>query len=226
MYIDPPRMFMLFILVFYLFYVFFVDRNIFRNFFVATILFSYLYLQIQKSNKKQQDTSKKDTFIKELEETIKGNVFVYPKIFQVHKPPTSLKYTKKTSLADLLYNLRKIRIYDDVSFINIVVLTEYFLKIHFNVMLGKYDARLYRQVLYDIYEEICNIISATTINLPNTSTVTSVPTNDMHEYHIQEMMKYKATLRSYMKAIEKKFQYEKPYPSGIDPLDDDQFQIN
>lgn len=91
-------------------------------------------------------------------------------VYIIHKPLKDIYHIKKNNLIkDILYRLKFLQIYEDQQYLDIVVMIEYFLKIHFNVMIDKYDYITYYNILEDIRDEILNALYSCYFNIPKYS---------------------------------------------------------
>lgn len=226
MYLDGPRLFILFMVVFYIFYMFFIDKDVFRNFFIATILGIFVYVTYTKSEKSRLVNANQAEFFSNMEKEIQHSEFVFKNIYPLHKPPKNLNYLRKDKrLSKLIYGLRNLRIYDDANYITVIILLEYFLRVHFYVMVGKYDANLYEQLLIDTFTEIVNTLLSMTMNVPDFSTVVIIPGNDIEEYITHNALKIQGILRSHMNVLRKKYGYKKPFPVAFDIRKDHAFSL-
>lgn len=232
MQLDGSNMFILFAIVFFTFYMFFVDKDVYRNFFIAILLAIFVYRTYMSATtlKKEKDTI--DIFCAQLELEIKDLEFVFKNIYPLHKAPKDLKYLRKDEqISTIIYNLRSLLIYDKYSYLNVVVLLEYFLKIHFNVLLGKYDPSLYEQILKDTCAEVVNTLTAMTINIPTISTVVEVPKtfgvpNDHFEAYIaKNVLLLHAILKDNLKILRRKYGYKQAVPEDFDDRKEQAFSL-
>lgn len=226
MYLDSSRVFLLFTTAFYLFHVFFVDRDVSRNFFVTVIVAIFIYLTYEKKQKAGKVEEGRRTFFTTLEKDIAGTSYIFHKIYPLHKPSKSLQYIKKDPMiSNVVYTLRKLRIYDDASFLMIVILLEYFLKVHFNVMTGHYDPGLFAQILNDTASEITSTLMAITLNVPRVSTVVEIPGGDFEEHVSKQALHLKSILNIYIKALRNKHQWKVDHADPYDVTKDPSFYL-
>jgi hypothetical protein len=88
-------------------------------------------------------------------ELIKDKQVLNNHIFSVHKAPKQLKYIHMhKDLKERLEDLKFVSKYEPNLLLDIIIYMEHFLKIHFNVMINKYDLDLYLPLLYDIKDVV------------------------------------------------------------------------
>lgn len=175
---DTPHILVLFFIILVCLVFIITDNS--QRFFLLVIcaIAGYFYWTSKtKTVKKQKSTlSFVDNIEKELNddhEISLGNCFY------VHKNPRNLKYLKKhQNLTQIVYDIKFVQIYDRALYNKIVALIEYFLKIHYKVVLEKYDFSLYYGMLKDIRIELLNSMKSIHYNIPNISTITTIPNLD------------------------------------------------
>jgi hypothetical protein len=205
--------------------VFFVDRDVYRNFFIAVVIAAFIYMQTQKSEKTKKATQDSEALFVLIEADMKDHAFIFPKIYSLHKPPKKLQYLRKDSkIANIIYDLRKLRVYDNVSYVSMVVLIEYFLKLHFNIILGKYNADIYDQMIVDVRTEILNTMHAMLFNLPKKSTVISVPGDDVEEFLYDKILEMSSVTDTYVKILRNKFK-DRAFKLSHYPVPDDNKEV-
>jgi hypothetical protein len=127
-------------------------------------------------NKEDQKTyvAEIDVFIDKMEKLVQTHdtqEMIVKTVYKIHKPLKDLRHIRSSrEVQECLYNLRFMMIYDKEDFIDIIVMLEYFLKIHFNVMIGKYDIQTYFVILKDIRKEVINALYSSFFNVPEYST--------------------------------------------------------
>lgn len=143
-------------------------------FFVALGIILYM-IYGKRQQKKVDDTKNIATFIDSLEDmvsTSETSEMLIATVYKLHKPLTSLQFIKSNAeVQRTLYDLRFLLLYDKENFIDITVYTEYFLKTHFNILIGKYDPKSHIPILKDIRTELLNMIHTSHFNIPNVSTI-------------------------------------------------------
>lgn len=144
------------------------------------------------------------------------------KIFQIHKTPNSLKFiSKNVELQKVVYDLRFMKIYDIALYEKFVSYLEYFLKIHYKIMIGKYEFDLYISTLRDVRNEILNTMKTMYFNIPNVSTILYI--SNIDQFVEKRIETVQAITFKYMKVIHHKYQrrhvlYEPPFE--FDPSKD------
>lgn len=191
---------------------------------IILILFGYLYYLKSLKSTNIKNISRND-FIDKIEKELSvGLEIPENSIFFIHKTPKNLKYIKKTDeLLQVLYDIKFLSIYNSELFYKLISYIEYFLKIHYKMMLGKYEFKIYYQILRDIRIEILNIMKSSYLSLPNISTILSMP--DINNYMEKRIRKVQAVTYSYLKIICHK--YNKPFkpPAEFDIAKDNHYAL-
>jgi hypothetical protein len=173
-----------------------------------------------------------DSFIHKMEEMIiqhDTQDMIVNTVYKIHKPLKDLRYIKTLrEMQESLYNLRFLLVYDKEDFIDFVVMIEYFLKIHFNVMIGKYDVQTYYAILKDIRKEILNALHSSFFDIPQYSTTFDSP-NLIKDMQL-ELKRIQAITYRYMKVLSNKYRkqlYHESYTgtAGIDPHRDVRYDM-
>lgn len=197
---PPSYIFIILCVLFILFYFFFLDVNIARNFLICIILTLVTYMYFQKKSKESKDTTIVTKFIDTLEEEMARNNIHFKHIYALHKAPKRIQYIRfHTPFKKLLYDLRYLKKYDKHNYIAIVILCEYFLKYHYNIIIGKYDISMYNQVVLDIRREMLNILYSCIYNIPTISTI--IDKDDMDKYLFIMCMRLQSITQKYINII-------------------------
>lgn len=209
--VDTPAtyMFIVFIILFTLFYFFFIDRDVSRNFFLLTIVCIFSYIHIKSIKQKQKDNANIITFIDSLEKRmVKSDAILLKNVYMIHKVPKTLKYIRMHDVfMTLIYDMRYLEKYDKSNYFYIVYLCEYFLKLHYNIILEKYDIHTFYSIIVDVRKEILNIIHSTVFNVPRYSSIVS---NINMETFIQQMrFKMQYLTQRYLNIIHAKYTFLK-----------------
>jgi len=199
------NIFIIFIIAFLLYYNICVNTDTKGIFFIIVIiivLYVFYYQKIQVEEKKNSNVNKQ---INDFEKTLDHDYeLAENKIYAVHKTPRNLKYIKQTQdIKQIVYELRFLQIYDEELYEKIVSYIEYFLKIHYNTMLGKYDFGLYFPVLKDIRNEILNSMKTIYFNIPNVSTILDIKNID--NYVEQRILRIQSITLKYLKILYNKY---------------------
>lgn len=143
-------------------------------FYVALSVTLYMLFK-RKQDKEVEKTTNLSAYIDKLEDMVRKSAsfeMLIATVYKVHKPLTSLNFIRNNDEAkQLLYDLRFLLIYDNENLLDFTVYLEYFLKTHFNMMIGKYDVHTFIDILRDIRAEMLNLLHTCHFNIPNLSTV-------------------------------------------------------
>jgi len=224
MYIDRKNIFILGFAFLILFIYIIQDFNQRLFAIIILILLGYLYYlkTLKPINTKNITRSE---FIDKIEKELSKELEIPENtIFFIHKTPKNLKYIKKTEeLLQILYEIKFLSIYNAELFYKLISYIEYFLKIHYKMMLGKYEFKIYYQILRDIRIEILNIMKSSYLSLPNISTILSIP--DINEYMEKRIRKVQAVTYSYLKIICHKYNQPFKPPVEFDIAKDNKYAL-
>jgi hypothetical protein len=163
-----------------LFILLFIDQSLFI--FAVIILALYhtiAYYKVYTENKGARVIRPANIW-KYYQEICKNKVVVSD-IYFVHKAPNTIKYIfMNEDIKGVLEDLHVISLYQEDLLADIIILTEYFCRLHFNVVIGKYDACTYSDILKDIQREILQKLSITIFNIPSASTMVDIPNIDTY----------------------------------------------
>jgi hypothetical protein len=198
----------LFIMIFVAFYLYsFNQGDNANNFFIISTIF--VGFMISKMSSKENVKVKNDIkgYIRDIETTVMNHTtqeMVLESVYKVHKPLRSIRFIKSSEEAmQIVYYLRFLNIYDREMYLDTIIYLEYFLKIHFNVMIGKYDVKTNVSILHDIRHEILNSLQSNHFNIPKVSmTFDSV---DLDKRMRTAIHKMQAFTHRYIKIIHKKY---------------------
>ena len=220
------NLFLVYIFVFYLFYLLFIQRDINITFFVILITVICVILYWQNLNR----ISDKDKNISKLLLEIQKDLSVEyeipeKKIFAIHKTPRNLKYLmKKDEYVKIIYDLKFLKIYEKQLYYKLISYVNYFLKMHYNTMLEKYDYKLYFPILKDLRNEILNIMKSIHFNTPDISTILEVPNLDDFINKRTKLMQ--ALTYKYLKVIYHKFNKDRTFSHYNAPFENDYTKEN
>lgn len=132
-------------------------------FFIGTI---FIIIYVYYKNNLQKVKTKDQTISKIVNDTDRYEI-PEDKIFSIHKIPQNLKFIQSSAeFKSILYDLNFLRRYDDNSYEKIVAYLEYFLRLHYRMMMGKYSFNSYFPILLDIRNELLNTLKAAYYNIP------------------------------------------------------------
>lgn len=120
------------------------------------------------------------------------------------KQRRKLRYIKRDKrFYDIIQNLWKFRMYNTDAIVNIVLLLEHFLKIHFNVVLQIYDTSLYVPVMLDIRDDIMALLDDIDFCIPEVSRIHQIDDIPRYLYDIKKSLAF--VLSQYLKVVKNKF---------------------
>ena len=173
-------------------------------FFMAYVIY-YIYQRFQYQYKNKMVLMEKvdiwreiNTMLKEYGDKYQGGASM--RTFHIYKVPKQLKYIHMDDgykrIIEKLYFMRNFNKYD---LLHCIIMTETFLKYHYNVVIGKYDMSLYYSYLVDIRKEMVNSIYSMIYHVHNVSTIVSIP--NIH-HHIRNRAREMAALtKRYMNVL-------------------------
>lgn len=189
---------------------------------VALVLFAVMY--VSSKQRQKNDVNDRSGFLDEVESKLQGTEFSEGALFAFHKNPKRLTYIRDktaSTLSDMLYDMRFIIAYDSDLFNRVVILLETFLRVHYNVMLDRYDTALYLPVLHDLRRTIANRMHTMIFVIPKVSTIAVVRGDNLDKFLIQQIDVLNSVTARYMKMVYNKFQHKHlgtdftSYPIGI-----------
>jgi hypothetical protein len=220
-----------FFMALFLFYNLFITKDVKALFFIVILLGIFYMLRVQNQKDKRKNTKELSNFINGKEEELSNDSEIQdPKNFRIHKTPRSLKYLKTSpELLRFVYNLRFINLYDKALYDKILSYIEYFMKIHYNMMIGYYDFQTYFPIIKDLRAELLNLLKTAILNLPKQSTI--LPIDDLDKYMDKKTAFIQALTYKYIKIVYHKYggsktntlNYESP--NSYDPNSDDQYNM-
>lgn len=184
------------------------------------ILIIFIYMYVLKNEK---TTAKKNVitqYIQSLEKNVRDTRLQSRSLYKFYHGPKNLKYIKRSDeISELVYRMRHFKLYDAESFYIVVCLLEYFLKYHFLIMEGKYDANSYFAFLHDLRRNILNELYSMYHNFYTFSSVKDVPNMDDHLYRI--IVEIQALTSRYLKIVKNKYNITHNAPYPLDKYDND-----
>lgn len=175
--------------------------------FLSILAYAY-YVHHTNANitaKSQQSDSKIWTYYSTL---VQGKqVLASHNIYNYQDPPVSLDYVQRDrglkSIFDKLYVLR---VFEEHLIGEILILAEHFLRVHYKVLLGKYDPKLYIQTLEDCVHQIDILFGRFIYNVPNVSSLFDIPNLDT--YVEKEHDACMRILHRYVQIVRNKYKLE------------------
>jgi hypothetical protein len=165
-----------FVVTYHVFYL----KDIFKVFMLLTLMGIIGYWQWNKVVDAKQDDKDTSVYFDDLQKKIDLQ-FVIQNLYGIHKYNGKLKHVRRhKEIVKFIKNINLINIYDPPTFQKVVVLLEYYLKIHFYIMIGKYESSLYLPVLSDIHLEILNTLSQSIFIMPRVSRVLDIENIDVY----------------------------------------------
>lgn len=169
---------------------------------VAFVVLFYLW-----NTKKPADEEKVKTNIvwKDIDSIVKDKQvlsvdFVYPCV----KAPQKIRYIHMhPHIAKVIQRLYVLRMYDEQLLCDLTLLLEHFFRIHYNTMIGKYNADTNIQILADVRDGIEEVIQRFAYNVPHTSTIHDI--GDIDEYVHACETELLVALDRYIKAVRNKY---------------------
>ena len=197
-----------FVSVFIVLYLYsFIKYDNVSNFFILCIIIIGLLINNHNNTDNIKKHNEVQTYINDIEKTLMSHdtpEMMLENVYKVHKPLKSLRFIKNNNEAtQLVYYLRFLMIYDKEGYFDFIIYLEYFLKFHFNIMIGKYDVATNFIILKDIRYELLNALQATTYNIPNISRVYDGSVLDARIR--TAVIKLQALTYRYVKIIYKKY---------------------
>lgn len=167
--IHASQMFIIFFIILTLFYIFFIDIDISRNFFITVILIIIIILNIHTKQHELQSNNNIFQFIDLIERDIQDISFNFQDIYKIHKAPSKLKHLRiHSSFLKLIYDIRYIKKYNKSKYLTIIVLCEYFLKEHYNIITKECNNIVFKlNILSDIKHEIYNTLQSFVFEIPD-----------------------------------------------------------
>lgn len=187
-----------------IFYFLFIDGDKFRIFFVIVLISLYMYKNSDFYIEENKDENKLNEFWNNINDMIKDYIFVDNNIFSIHKAPKTIKFIRKNqNISFIIEKLEFLKIYQKDTYLKIIIYLEYFLKVHYNIMINKYDSCLYYPIIRDIRKEILNLMNSLYFSLPINSNIIDIPNID--EYINKYTIELQAITTNYMTILKNKY---------------------
>jgi hypothetical protein len=213
--------FIIYGVIFFLFYLIFIQKQTENSFFVISLLIVIsiiIWQNLEKTSKTDENMNK---FILDIQDELSKEYEIPDKkTYTIHKSPKTLKYLmKKDDFMNLIYDLKFMKIYDKSSYYKLISYINYFLKIHYYVVLEKYDFKLNFPILKDLRNDILNIMKSIHYNIPDISTILDIKNVDI--YVQQRTKKMQGLTYKYLKIIYHKFNKSLTYENYNPPFEFD-----
>jgi hypothetical protein len=208
-----------------IFLIVFVIKDISHRFFFVTIItiVSYFYFKTYKKN----DSNDKNinTFLLKLEKDLSIQLEIPEnKIFFIHKTPTNINAIKKhRNLAQIVYDIKFLQIYDNGLYNKFVSYLEYFLRIHYKIILNKYEVDQYLPILQDIRFELLNILKSAYYNMPSISAIIDIKNLDV--FLAERIRLVQAITYKLMKLVSNKYKKKVKPPYDFDYNKDNHYAL-
>jgi hypothetical protein len=204
------KIIVLFVCVFIVLYLYvFMQNDSASNFFIISMIIVGFLINNHSKTDKVAQKNELNQYITNIEKTVISHStpqMVLETVYRIHKPLKSLRFIKNNKEAtQIVYYLRFLKIYDNEGYLDIIVYLEHFLKLHFNIMIDKYDVQTNFIILKDIRREILNALQASCYNIPNISKV--FDSKDLDERMKNAISKVQALTYRYVKIIYKKYHH-------------------
>jgi len=190
------------------FYVFIVGFLFFINihnpkalFFLLALLLIFLLFYFKAVTKRTKKEGNITSFVSGMKDLLSKDYEIpNDTIYYIHKTPRDLKYLAQADdIKKIMYDLSFLNIYDTPSFERVISYTEYFLKIHYKIMTGKYDFGTYFPLLRDTRNELLNTMKAIYFTLPKISKIMHI--DDLDLYLEDKIVLMQAKTNRYMKVL-------------------------
>ena len=220
----------IYFIIFIVFFLLFIKKDGSTLFFILILFSIFVIIYWKKDSQNIKNDENIDEFMNKMQNDISTEYEIPNKnTFQIHKYPKTLSYViKKKDFVKVIYDLKFLLIYDKESYHKLIGYLNYFLKIHYNTMLGKYDFEQNFPILQDLRNEILNTMKTTTFNTPNLSTVVDIPDINLHlqkQTTIIQALTYKYLKIIYHKYVKnKQFSSYNP-PFEYDPAKDNNYEL-
>lgn len=198
--------------IFFIYLVFVQNGASVQTFVILLLLFVLFSYKSTITKQYTVDIQNIEQYILNLEKQVvqhRTPEMVLEHTYIIHKPLKDLYHIRKnTVIKGMIYNLRFLQTYEQQQYLDIVVMIEYFLKIHFNVMIEKYDYQTYHAILGDIRDEVLNSLYACYYNVPRYSKTYDSPNLEVQlkqSIHIFQSITLKL-----LKVLRNKYQLSAP----------------
>lgn len=156
----------------------------------------------------------KGSLWEEYEAMVRDKPVFSGSMFFLHKGPQRLRYILMNEDAKgVIEDLDFIRKYNPEVLADAIIYLEYFFKVHYNVMIQKYDPCTYITILQDVSKACLNTLARSTFNIPKVSTIIDIP--DLDEYMEGKIRALQAIMESYMQVLKNKYRDSCPQAFAV-----------
>lgn len=216
----------LLVLAFCILFVFtFIVKQFAYRFFLLIMMMILGYIYYQNFEKTKKKNNNLQAHLDKVEKDLEGDFETPMKdVFYIHKSPRNIKFIKKhENIRQVLYDLKFMTIYDKGLYHRLFTITENFLKMHFKIMIGKYEFDLYYPMLVDTRLEILNIMKSIYFNIPSVSTILYI--KDVDAYVEDRIKRMQSITYKLLKLLCNKYKREFKPPYNFDPQKDNHYAL-
>lgn len=212
--------FIVFLVCFIVYYFVVVNKDPKGVFFIMVSFIVVYSLYAREKARNEKKNASVDSFITAKEIGLNGHEIPEDKTLYVHKLPRNLKFVKKTKeFRDVLYDLRFLEYYDFAMYEKMLAYVEHFLRLHYKVMIGKYDFEHYFPILKDIRNEIMNTMKTMVFNTPSLNS-TYVDVADLEAFIDERVIVMQSITYKYIRSLYHKYNkvhmsYNAPYENDV-----------
>jgi len=200
-------------------------------FIIALIIVIYTIANITSADKKQAHENV-DKYIEDMETVVVQHdtpQMIVDTVYKLHKPLKNLRFIKgNEEAAQIVYFLRFLNIYDREMYLDFIIYLEFFLKLHFNIMIDKYDIQTNFVILQDIRQELLNTLQSYHFNIPTHSA--TFDDANLDKRLSVSIAKVQALTYRYVKIVYKKFKKQLAHAqykgeTGFDSMKSNHYHI-
>lgn len=203
----------------------FIVKQLAYRFFLLIMMLVIGYMYYQQFAKQKKKNTNLRSHLDRVEKDLEGDFETPVKdVFYIHKSPRNIKFIKKHEvIRQILYDLKFLTIYDKGLYHRLFTITENFLKMHFKIMIGKYEFDLYYPMLVDSRMEILNVMKSIYYNIPSVSTILYI--KNLDSYVEERIRKMQSITYKLLKLLCNKYNREFKPPYNFDPHKDNHYAL-
>lgn len=205
----------------FVFYFTWITGDKYATFFTALLFAAITYWVFQSEQVQQkEEVAVSANFWEAVAKDMKNYDMVFPTIYGFHKAPKTLKYIYyNRPLKRVLEDLTFLRSYEKDAFLRLILLLEYFSKVQYNVVIGKYDPCYYMPVLKDTRQELLGLFNSFRLNMHPTSKIVNIP--DLWAFLADKERDVRGLTMKSMNVVRRKFgsACEHAMELGTQPMD-------